>query len=459
MLNSRKVVRLSRSPQHIPHRHTLFLVCLTVLILYWIATGNAQTFALTGDSTADIVLGQPGFTSRTPNISGVNTTNLNRPWGVAIDPQTNRVYVADTSNHRVLSWPNMTKLLTYSPADMVLGQQDFISNQENQGRGNPDATTLNGPIAVSVDLDGNVYVADQLNNRVLRYDNPAAFDTTADAVFGQFTFEGFSEATTDMNLRGPWGVVADKDGNVYIADSNNHRVLQFDTPVTSDNIADRVFGQPDFFTSIRNNGGISASSLSLPAGLAIDAQNNLYVVDASNHRVLVYQSPLTTDTIADKVIGQPTFTDNTAKFGNPNAQSLHSPTSISVDQAGNLYVADFGNNRVLKFAASVSDTVADQVFGQPNFSTKDNNVSAVSAVTLYNPAGTSIDRNGNLIVVDMNNSRALWYEIITPAPTVTSTSTTTSTSTNIPSSTPTHSPASTPTLTEPKYKFFLPLAT
>ena len=106
----------------------------------------------------------------------------------------------------------------------------------------------------------------------------------------------------------------DAAGNLYVADYINNRVLEYNTPLTltvtpgsGDTVADRVFGQGGSFTSNTCNLGLanpSASSLCNPVGVAVDAAGNLYVADYGNNRVLEYNTPLTTDTVADRVFGQ-----------------------------------------------------------------------------------------------------------------------------------------------------------
>ncbi len=113
-----------------------------------------------------------------------------------------------------------------------------------------------------------------------------------------------------------------------------------------DTTAAHVFGQPDFTHNTANNGGLSASSLNSPIGVALDAQGNLYVADHANSRVLEYRAPLTTDTIADIVFGQPDFTHNT---GGLSATSLDNPGGVALDGGGNLYVADTSNHRALEY--------------------------------------------------------------------------------------------------------------
>jgi uncharacterized repeat protein (TIGR01451 family) len=153
----------------------------------------------------------------------------------------------------------------------------------------------------------------------------------------------------------------DAAGNLYVADFNNSRVLEYNTPLTTDTVADRVFGQAGSFTSgTCNLGGVSASSLCNPFGVAVDAAGNLYVADFNNHRVLEYDTPLTTDTVADRVFGQAgSFTSGTCNLGGVSASSLCRPLGVGLDGADNLYVADGNNHRVLEYDSPLAAAQTD----------------------------------------------------------------------------------------------------
>jgi len=187
-------------------------------------------------------------------------------------------------------------------ADRVFGQAgSFTSAQCNVG-GAVSRGTLCKPTAVAADAAGNVYVADTGNNRVLEYNTPFITDRKADRVFGQFG----SFATSGCNqggvvnrqtLCGPNGVVIDGSGNAFIADSTNNRVLEYDAPLSTDRRADRVFGQKEgFAATICNNGGVTAASLCKARSMDIDKSGNLYVADTANNRVLAYDNPLAAPT-------------------------------------------------------------------------------------------------------------------------------------------------------------------
>jgi sugar lactone lactonase YvrE len=211
---------------------------------------------------------------------------------------------------------------------------------------------------VAVDAAGNLYVGDAANARVLEYDTPLVRDVTADRVFGQ----GGSFTTHNCNLGGvsatslcfPEGVAVDATGNLYVADTNNSRVLEYDMPRVRDVTADRVFGQGGSFTTASVDGcspnGVSATSLCFPESIAVDTAGNLYVAATEDARVLEYDTPLVRDVTADRVWGQGgRFTTDTCNLGGVSATSLCSPSSIALDAAGNLYVADADDNRVLEY--------------------------------------------------------------------------------------------------------------
>jgi hypothetical protein len=274
----------------------------------------AESFARgkVGDWWADIILGQPNFSQI--SFNEVVSNRLFNPGGVYVDRSTqpNRVYVNDGGNSRVLGFsalgvctagtssgqdctsdsdcPGSTcQIQAERGADIVLGQPSFNSsacNGDSSYQTYPEAPLAsaeslcgqaevilspaeNGSIAtMATDAAGNLYVPDLYNNRVLRYDDPFATDTTADYVWGQADFLGttcnhglgyanYSDARSlclaPQPRRGDLktGVAIDSEGNLWVADTNNNRVLRFpldtNTGIPAPK-ADLVLGQPDFST-------------------------------------------------------------------------------------------------------------------------------------------------------------------------------------------------------------------
>ncbi len=388
--------------------------------LYVADTSNSRVLEydtpLVSDTTADRVFGQAGsFTTATCNSGGVSATSLCSPRNVAVDGAGN-LYVADAGANRVLEYD--TPLASDTTADRVFGQGGSFATA-TCNTGGVSATSLCFPNGVAVDGAGNLYVADQVNSRVLEYDTPLVSGTTADRVLGQvaFAYNGVN-LIDDRGLSSARGVAIDQSSmpnRIYVADASNSRVLAWAdaTAFVSGAPADLVIGQPDVFSNTCNNGGVSATSLCSPFGVAVDGAGNLYVVDFSNHRVLEYDTPFASGTTAARIFGQGgSFTTNTCNTGGVSATSLCNPIGVAVDGAGNLYVADQSNSRVLEYDMPLgSGTTADRVFGQGgSFITNTCNSGGVSATSLCVPRIVGVDGTGNLYVADASNSRVLEYD-------------------------------------------------
>ncbi len=301
-----------------------------------------------------------------------------------------------------------------------------------------------GPEGLAVDSAGNLYVADTVNDRVLKYNTPfqktgvaGSGDAIADMLFGLNSFSvaqpfdvilcngglSASTPTTATTLCQPDDVALDAKGDVFIDDPGNCRVLEYDAPVHNDPAAHLVFGQNGRFTTNTCNNGnktISRQSLGRPSAVALDAAGDLFVTDAFNNRVLKYFKPLGApdgtgdgDTVPDLVFGQPNFTTGNCSnalnglcFNNPTGGGVHPGSGgVGVDGSGNLYVADSVNNRVVEYDAPVTNQpTADLVFGGSCLPAPAVTVlppyAQVSASTLCSPGGVALDAQNDLFVAD-----------------------------------------------------------
>jgi uncharacterized protein (TIGR03437 family) len=400
--------------------------CISVFLL--LAAGAAAADFVTGQA-ARLVIGQTTFTNQDPNSSD---TVLGALSGIAYAADT--LFVADSnrvqatpSNNRVLLFQNLSTQLpaptdelqytTNCPvcvgqATVVLGQPNFTTTTLNL---TSTPTDLRTPTAVASD-GVHLVVADTDHNRVLIWNHiPATNNAPADVVVGQPDFStDFVPANnipTAKSLLGPQGVWI-QNGKLYVADTQNNRVLIYNQIPTSNGVAaDVVLGQPNFTTYVQidisqQTQVASATNMLNPVAVTSDGLR-LYVADLANNRILIWNTiPTTNDAPADVALGQPdlvssipnnafTFPSTSAACtSNPiGAACLETPVLCPVSDgvdvnsnpvypavcnatlnfprfvlaAGNrLFVADGGNDRVLVYdhIPTTNGAAADVVIGQ-----------------------------------------------------------------------------------------------
>src|SRR5208282_3705111 len=415
-----------------------------------------------GDVTADLVFGQGSsgtdFTDAfcydghpgDPSPSADGICNLS---GLAVD-SAGDLFVTDISNSRVLEYLNPLALTVGSPgtpgnpgdvtADVVFGQAGSFTTGVCGGAAGsgiaPSGSVLCLPDGVALDGPGDVFVADASNSRVLKYTSPLSSPPLASAVLGQADlFHNGINNPTAAALQAPQGLAIDSSGGLnrlYVADSGNNRVLGWSDAgaFVNGSPADIVIGQPDALSVACNDGvavgdssGVGADSLCDPVDVAVDSSGHLYVADSSNSRVLEYDDPFGAPSpvglSANLVFGQGgSFTTTGCNLGTDtiNALTMCIPEGLALDTAGDLFVSDQNNNRVLEFnqplatpnlITGAGDTIADNVFGQSGIFTTGlcNGGADPSADTLCAPRGLVTDPQGDLFIADTDNSRVLEY--------------------------------------------------
>ena len=304
---------------------------------------------------ADIVIGQPDFSREGRNAKGeVGAATLNMPTGLAA---CNGVLaVADAWNHRILIWQGYPET-SNRPADVVLGQADFAGGLANRGADVPTAATLNWCYGVAI-ADGKLIVCDTGNRRVLIWDEiPTECGTPADLVLGQHDFvtrdDNAGEAGGALGMRWPHGIAVAR-GMLFVSDAGNNRVMVWRTfPRSVGQRCDFVLGQTDFMGLDHNRASYypTSSALNMPYGLTVQG-GLLVVTDTANSRLLGFElDGIAMDTPAIALAGQPLFSDkgdNRWRFA--TRDSICWPYQAA--SCGNLLVvADSGNNRVLLWEA------------------------------------------------------------------------------------------------------------
>jgi sugar lactone lactonase YvrE len=346
------------------------------------------------------------------NAAAVTATGLNQPAQAIIDPATGKVFVCDQGNNRILRYPSTAAMSNGAAAEAVLGQGYFTTNA-------PDLTAdgLNLPSGIAIDASGNLWVADASNNRVLRYANAAtiASGAAASGVLGQPNFVTANYATvSSKSMYIPESVFC-SGTTLWVADTYNMRVLRFGNAASLANgsSAAAEFGQPNFTTGAYNSTP-SATQLSYPTSMYVDGAGNLWVADDGFNRVLMFPNAPTAANgeAATLVLGQTDFVDDLRGL---TAATFDYPSGIYGDEPGNMYVTDYGNSRILIFrnAASLSNgSAATYVLGQTNFSS---NGAGDGAGQVTYPSGLFVSTSV-LLAADVGNNRVLVYIPLEPLP-------------------------------------------
>ena len=306
----------------------------------------SSTNAYINGGDAELVIGQPDFTT---NTSGLSATKMNNPICVVIDGN-GTLWVSEYGNNRVTRWDDPDNLVNGDTADGVLGQPDFVTNSAATSQ-----NKFSGPAGIFVEANGTLWVSNFNIHRLLRFQNAATLPngSNADLVIGQPDFVTGTAGLSATKMNNTNGVYVDWLGNLWVSEYTNRRVLKFNNASTLVNgdTADVVLGQPDFITNTANT---TQNGMGNVRWLTGDVNGNLYVVQESNNRISVFlqAATLANGSNADYVIGQPDFTTGTG-LNPPTQNSLRTPRGASVDNTGKkLWVTDWANNRVLRYDIS-----------------------------------------------------------------------------------------------------------
>ena len=420
---------------------TVALCCAT--------TGRAQ---ITLNTVPTREIGQPKlwpnpFAVPNANPNLVEGRELYSPTGIALDTSVTppRIYVADTNNNRVLAWKDAVGFRNGAFADLVIGQLpgDFYTTVA-QGPGRSGSTTSTGfaaPTGLAVD-QGDLYVADSGNNRIMRFKKP--FDTppdqlTPDLCIGQPSFNTIGpnyplgQAATPTvngialyygsgNIPFIGAIAFDAQHNLWFADAGNNRVLRYKAAdVAAGGFATKIsadleIGQLDVNSRLPNlsntsTGVLTLSQLNTPAAIAFDTAGRLYIADSDGNsspdlqnRVLVFLPPFTTGMSATRLMGsQPALIAGAPARTDPQFYSIAmwNPSAIFfLPGTQGIGVVDSGYSRILIFDpydkwdpdTTISPS-AKAVFGH---ATGIGGISSTDKKSLYSNDGNPLAANNTL---------------------------------------------------------------
>jgi sugar lactone lactonase YvrE len=273
--------------------------------------------------------------------SGAGQFNFGYPMGIGVDSK-GALWVSDTGNNRLQKW----SAGNYSPASIPT----YISSFGSSGTGNGQFAHPGGD---AVDAKGNLWVADENNKRVEKFNEK-----------GEYLSSFGSAGSGNGQFSRPTDVAVDPKGNLWVSDAGNNRIEEFNE-------------KGEFLKAIGTY-GTGNLQFSAPESLTVDAKGNVWVGDTYNHRV-------------QELNEKGEFVRVFGTYGTGTGQIVES-TGIAVDAAGNVWVADWGNNKVLEFTET--GTFVRQ-FG----------TSGTANGQFKQPDVIEIDAKGDVWVGDQNNER------------------------------------------------------
>jgi len=314
-----------------------------------------------------------------------SSAQFSSPSGVAVDTNGN-VYVADFSSSTIRKITPAAVVTTLAGSPGSLGSADGVDS----------AARFRFPVGIAADSAGNVYVAD-LANYTIRKLSPVGTNWEVSTIAGLAGSYGSTDGTNSAarfgsGSDGPRGVAVDAAGNIYVADTGNNNIRKI-TPVGTNWAVTTLAGSAGSYGSADGTG--NAARFGQPYAIVVDAASNLYVGDVGNNtiRMITPAGVVSTITGSVGVYGSRDGTNSDAQFNNP--------WGVAVDNAGHIYVAEYGNGTVRKIMRMGGDWVVSTLAGlAQNFGSADG---TGNAARFNAPVGIGVDSSGNLYVGDYNN--------------------------------------------------------
>jgi len=315
--------------------------------------------------------------------------SLHLPTSLTLDGAGN-IYIADSAHNRIRKVTASTDIIT-----TIAGNGNPTYTGDNGLSGN---ATLDTPSGVALDGAGNLYIADTGNNVVRKITASTGIIATV-AGNGTIGNTGDGSAATSAELNQPQGVTVDASGNLYIADTSNHRIRKVDavsgiiTTVAGNGATDPVTGAGGYSG---DNGPATQAELNFPYPVAFDAAGNMYIPDSRNNRVRKVNTSGIITTFAGT--GTPNYAGD---GGAATAAALFTPSGVVADPAGNVYIADTQNSAIRKVSSANGwiSSIAQNSIGWDLYN------GDLYVLSIYGPIGLFLDGSGNLYFADVLEMR------------------------------------------------------
>ena len=322
-----------------------------------------------------------GTAGSTGDGGSATSALLNAPFGIALDSNGDNVYIAEYGNQKIRMISSAGIITTIAGTGTA----------GSTGDGGPATSALlSSPRGVSVDSNGNVLIADTANNKIRKISTSGIITTIAGTGTAGSTGDG-GRATSAL-LSVPFGIAVDTNGdNVYIADYGNQKIRMISTAGIITTIAGTGTAG-----STGDGGRATSALLSGPRGVAVDTNGIVYVADGSNHKI----RKISTAGIITTIAGTGTA-GSVGDDGSATSALLNIPFGITVDTNNNLFIADYGNQKIRMISTA---GIITTIVGAGTAGSTGDGGRATSAL-LSGPRGVLVDSYGIVYVSDGVNNK------------------------------------------------------
>ncbi|MGH9607619.1 MAG: Ig-like domain repeat protein [Terracidiphilus sp.] len=362
------------------------------------------------------VAGQAGQYSSVSDGHPAIEADLDLPASVVLDGNGN-MYIADSLHNRIrmVCGPNTTATIAGTSCSLAGIISTIAGNGDPGDAGNGAAAklaTLNSPAGLALDGAGNLYIADTGNSEIREINAVTGIISVVaggGSGCGNGSPVGDGCAAASASLNAPWGVTVDAAGDLFIADTADHRIREIaaGTGIIS-TVAGDGFTNPDGTGGYAGDGGLAtAAKLNRPFAVAFDASGNMYIADSANNvvrEVVAVAGAITPASTITTFAGNYALGEGYSGDGGPSTSAqLWAPSGVAVDPAGDVYIADSQNAAIRKVGSATGPQPGEIATVVGSGTGVDFYNGNINVDFLYGPIGLFIDSAGNIYFADYYN--------------------------------------------------------